>query len=79
LLTSATESYSAALESYNYGVRNLLDVTNAQKVLAQARSAIETARYNLNNCRVYAPFALVLRASRFRREHMRTPASRCSR
>ena len=34
LLTAATQSYSAALESYNYGVRNLLDVTNAQKVLA---------------------------------------------
>jgi outer membrane protein TolC len=31
------------LESYNYGVRNLLDVTSAQKVLAQARSTdIET-------------------------------------
>jgi outer membrane protein TolC len=38
LLAAATESYSAALQSYNYGVRNLLDVTNAQKVLAQARS-----------------------------------------
>jgi outer membrane protein len=39
LMTAATQSYSAALESYNYGVRNLLDVTNAQKVLAQARLA----------------------------------------
>jgi outer membrane protein len=39
LLDSATQSYAAALESYNYGVRNLLDVTAAQKVLAQARSA----------------------------------------
>jgi outer membrane protein len=39
LLASATQSYAAALESYNYGVRNLLDVTAAQKVLAQARSA----------------------------------------
>ncbi|MBV8397265.1 MAG: TolC family protein, partial [Acetobacteraceae bacterium] len=38
LLGAATQSYSAALESYNYGLRNLLDVTNAQKVLAQARS-----------------------------------------
>ena len=38
LVTAATQSYSAALESYNYGVRNLLDVTNAQRVLAQARS-----------------------------------------
>jgi len=44
LLTAATESYSAALESYSYGVRNLLDVTNAQKVLAQARSTDIVAR-----------------------------------
>jgi outer membrane protein len=44
LLTAATESYSAALESYNYGVRNLLDVTNAQKVLAQAHSTDIQAR-----------------------------------
>ncbi len=44
LVTAATPSYSAALESYNYGVRNLLDVTNAQKVLAQARSTDVLAR-----------------------------------
>ena len=44
LLQSASESYSAALESYNNGVRNLLDVTAAQKVLAQARSADILAR-----------------------------------
>ena len=44
LVNAATQSYSAALESYNYGVRNLLDVTNAQKVLAQARSADVLAR-----------------------------------
>ena len=44
LMTAAAESYSAALESYNYGVRNLLDVTNAQKVLAQARSTDILAR-----------------------------------
>jgi outer membrane protein len=44
LITAATQSYSAALESYNYGVRNLLDVTNAQKVLAQARSTDIQAR-----------------------------------
>ncbi len=43
LLQSAEESYSAALEAYNYGVRNLLDVTNAQRVLAQARSTDITA------------------------------------
>jgi len=44
LVNAATQSYSAALESYNYGVRNLLDVTNAQKVLAQARSTDVLAR-----------------------------------
>jgi outer membrane protein TolC len=44
LLDSPTQSYAAALESYNYGVRNLLDVTAAQKVLAQARSADILAR-----------------------------------
>jgi outer membrane protein TolC len=41
---SRDRSYNAALESYNYGVRNLLDVTNAQKVLAQARSTDILAR-----------------------------------
>lgn len=44
LLNSATQSYAAALESYNYGVRNLLDATAAQKLLAQARSADILAR-----------------------------------
>jgi outer membrane protein TolC len=44
LLNSATQSYAAALESYNFGVRNLLDVTAAQKVLAGARSADILAR-----------------------------------
>ena len=44
LVAAATQSYSAALESYNEGVRNLLDVTNAQKVLAQARSTDILAR-----------------------------------
>jgi len=44
LLDSATQSYAAALESYKYGVRDLLDVTAAQKVLAQARSADILAR-----------------------------------
>jgi outer membrane protein len=39
LLDAATQSYAAALESYSDGVRNLLDVTAAQKLLAQARSA----------------------------------------
>ena len=44
LVDAATQAYSAALESYNEGVRNLLDVTSAQKVLAQARSTDILAR-----------------------------------
>jgi outer membrane protein TolC len=44
LLEAARQSYSAALESYNYGVRSLLDVTAALRVLAQARSAEVSAR-----------------------------------
>jgi outer membrane protein TolC len=44
LLESADQSYAAALQSYDYGVRNLLDVTAAQKLLAEARSADILAR-----------------------------------
>jgi outer membrane protein len=44
LLQAADQSYSAALESYNYGVRSLLDVTAAQRTLSQARSADVLAR-----------------------------------
>ncbi|HMD21390.1 MAG TPA: TolC family protein [Alloacidobacterium sp.] len=47
LLKSADESYSAARESYGYGVRNLLDVVSAQKTLAQARTEDITARTQL--------------------------------
>ncbi len=39
LLQAADQSYDAALEAYKYGVRNLLDVTAAQRALAQARSS----------------------------------------
>ncbi len=42
-LQAATSSYDAALEAYNYGVRNILDVLSAQKALAQARSSDITA------------------------------------
>jgi outer membrane protein len=38
LVVSANQSYLAARESYQYGVRNLLDVVSAQKTLAQASS-----------------------------------------
>ena len=44
LLEAADRSYDAALESYNYGLRNLLDVTAAQRTLAQARSTDVLAR-----------------------------------
>ena len=44
LLEASGKSYDAALESYNYGLRNLLDVTAAQRTLAQARSADVLAR-----------------------------------
>lgn len=43
-LAASQLSYNAAIESYHYGVRNLLDVTAAQKTLAQARSTDILAR-----------------------------------
>jgi outer membrane protein len=44
LVEAASQSYAASLESYNYGVRSLLDVTSAQRTLAQARSTDVLAR-----------------------------------
>jgi outer membrane protein len=44
LLHASSISYNAALESYNYGVRNILDVLSSQRALAQARSADIAAR-----------------------------------
>jgi|SRR5580704_16339961 outer membrane protein len=44
LLEAASQSYAAALESYNYGIRSFLDVTAAQRTLAQARSTDVFAR-----------------------------------
>ena len=44
LLAAADQSYNASIESYHYGVRNLVDVTQAQRTLAQARSADVLAR-----------------------------------
>jgi len=41
---SASQSYAAAVEAYGYGVRSLLDVTAAQRALAQARTADVAAR-----------------------------------
>jgi outer membrane protein TolC len=44
LLEAASQSYTAAVEAYGYGVRSLLDVTAAQRALAQARSTDVAAR-----------------------------------
>jgi outer membrane protein len=44
LLEAANQSFDAAIESYHYGVRNLLDVTETQQTLARARSADVLAR-----------------------------------
>jgi outer membrane protein len=44
LLKASTESHSAAVESYKDGVRNLLDVLNAERDLARARALDVTAR-----------------------------------
>jgi outer membrane protein len=47
LLAAASESYDAALQSYNYGVRSQIDVVSAQRALAVARTADVTARTQL--------------------------------
>src|SRR5271170_3349815 len=47
LLASASESYDAALQSYNYGVRSQIDVVSAQRALAAARTADVSARTQL--------------------------------
>jgi outer membrane protein len=44
LLEAANQSYEAALQSYKYGLRNLLDVTAAQRTLAGAQSTDVLAR-----------------------------------
>jgi outer membrane protein TolC len=47
LLDSAGTSYSASLDAYKYGVRNLIDVVNAENQLAQARLSSVSARSQL--------------------------------
>jgi len=47
LLDSANSSYSASLEAYKYGVKNLVDVVTAQRQLAQARYSGVSARSQL--------------------------------
>jgi outer membrane protein TolC len=47
LLAASSESYNAALQSYNYGVRSQIDVVSAQRALAVARTADVSARTQL--------------------------------
>ena len=47
LLESANASYSASLEAYKYGVKNLVDVVTAENQLAQARLSSVSARSEL--------------------------------
>jgi outer membrane protein len=47
LLESANASYSASLEAYKYGVKNLVDVVTAEQQLAQARLSSVSARSEL--------------------------------
>jgi outer membrane protein TolC len=47
LLESANSSYSASLEAYQYGVKNLVDVLTAERQLAQARLSGVSARSQL--------------------------------
>jgi outer membrane protein TolC len=47
LLQAANTSYSASLDAYKYGVKNLVDVLTAEKQLAQARLSSVSARSQL--------------------------------
>jgi outer membrane protein len=47
LLDSARTSYTASLDAYQYGVKNLVDVLTAEKQLAQARLSNVAARSQL--------------------------------
>jgi outer membrane protein len=47
LLEAANASYSASLDAYKYGVRNLVDVVTAENQLAQARLSSVSARSEL--------------------------------
>jgi outer membrane protein len=47
LLDSASVSYSASLDAYKYGVKNLVDVVTAEKQLALARLSSVSARSQL--------------------------------
>jgi outer membrane protein len=67
LLEAATQTYTAMQESYQSGVRTLIDVTSAQRNLARARTAQISARIQL----LTSVADLAFRAG----ELMRAPAS----
>jgi len=68
LLEAADQSYASALEAYNYGLRNLLDLTAAQRTLAQARSADVLASTQVLSARAELAFRTgdAIQASRVR-------------
>jgi outer membrane protein len=47
LLESANTAYSASLDAYKYGVKNLVDVVTAENQLARARLSNVSARSEL--------------------------------
>ena len=57
LLEAANTSYTASLEAYKYGVKNLVDVVTAQKDLAQARLSNVSSRSELFTGAINLEFA----------------------
>jgi outer membrane protein len=57
LLESANAAYSASLDAYKYGVKNLVDVLTAENQLAQARLSNVSARSELFLAAVNLEFA----------------------
>jgi outer membrane protein TolC len=72
-LTAASGSYSSSVEAYQYGVKSFLDVSTAQRVLAQARSAQVLAQTRLLTS--VADFAFRT-GDLIRREITRAPANK---
>jgi len=58
LLEAASQSYASALEAYNYGVRSFLDVTAAQRTLADAQAADVFARARVLTARAELAFRI---------------------
>jgi outer membrane protein TolC len=58
LLEAASQSYASALEAYKYGVRSFLDVTAAQRTLADAQAADVFARARVLTTRAELAFRI---------------------